>query len=94
MDGLAIIPDRQIEERTDQRQALDRRVQSEPTVERLLRQGRIGQPDRPRAVTAQPGDRIAQMMFVPVVRPRFEVVSEFSAETTRGAGGFGSTGGQ
>lgn len=45
-------------------------------------------------IEIQPGDRIAQMMFVPVVRPRFEVVAEFSADTTRGAGGFGSTGGK
>lgn len=40
----------------------------------------------------EPGERIAQMIFVPVVRPAFEVVEEFSAETARGAGGFGSTG--
>lgn len=39
-----------------------------------------------------PGERIAQMMFVPVVRPAFDLVEEFSAETARGAGGFGSTG--
>jgi dUTP pyrophosphatase len=43
-------------------------------------------------IRIEPGDRIAQMMFVPVVRPRFEVVVEFSTATTRGAGGFGSTG--
>lgn len=40
----------------------------------------------------EPGERIAQMIFVPVVRPSFEVVDEFSATTARGAGGFGSTG--
>ena len=40
----------------------------------------------------EPGERIAQMIFVPVVRPEFEVVTEFSTETARGAGGFGSTG--
>lgn len=45
-------------------------------------------------IEIQPGDRIAQMVFVPVVRPRFDVVTEFSAETARGAGGFGSTGGK
>lgn len=39
-----------------------------------------------------PGDRIAQMLFVPVLRPRFAVVDEFSRGTARGAGGFGSTG--
>lgn len=40
----------------------------------------------------EPGERIAQMIFVPVVRPNFEVVAEFSTQTARGAGGFGSTG--
>jgi dUTP pyrophosphatase len=40
----------------------------------------------------EPGDRIAQLMFVPVLRPAFDVVDEFSAATARGAGGFGSTG--
>ena len=44
------------------------------------------------AVTIEPGERVAQMMFVPVVRPRFEVVEAFSEATARGAGGFGSTG--
>jgi dUTP pyrophosphatase len=43
-------------------------------------------------VTIAPGDRIAQMMFVPVIRPRFDVVEAFSEGTERGAGGFGSTG--
>jgi len=38
-----------------------------------------------------PGDRIAQMVFVPVVQVGFEVVEDFSA-TPRGAGGFGSSG--
>jgi len=39
----------------------------------------------------EPGERIAQMMFVPVVRPRFEVVEEF-VDSSRGEGGFGHTG--
>jgi len=39
----------------------------------------------------EPGERIAQMMFVPVVRARFEVVDEF-VDSSRGAGGFGHTG--
>jgi dUTP pyrophosphatase len=39
----------------------------------------------------EPGDRIAQMIFVPIVAAEFEVVSEF-AESGRGAGGFGHTG--
>jgi dUTP pyrophosphatase len=38
-----------------------------------------------------PGDRIAQMVFVPVVQVGFEVVEDFSA-SARGTGGFGSSG--
>lgn len=37
------------------------------------------------------GERIAQMVFVPIVRAKFEVVEEFQA-TARGNKGFGSTG--
>lgn len=43
------------------------------------------------AFTIQPGDRIAQLVVVPVVQVEFEVVNEFTA-STRGAGGFGSSG--
>ncbi len=43
-------------------------------------------------VVIQPGDRIAQMMFVPLLRPAFTVVEAFAKTTARGAGGFGSTG--
>jgi dUTP pyrophosphatase len=43
-------------------------------------------------IIIQPGDRIAQMLFVPIVRPAFVYVDAFSRETARGAGGFGSTG--
>jgi len=43
------------------------------------------------AFTIAVGERIAQMMFVPVVRVGFEVVEEFDL-STRGAGGFGHTG--
>jgi dUTP pyrophosphatase len=43
------------------------------------------------AFTIQVGERIAQMVFVPVVQAVFEVVSEFDA-SERGAGGFGHTG--
>ncbi|HUQ74020.1 MAG TPA: dUTP diphosphatase [Burkholderiales bacterium] len=39
----------------------------------------------------QPLDRIAQLVVVPVMQVEFEVVDEFAA-STRGAGGFGSTG--
>ncbi|MEI8298166.1 MAG: dUTP diphosphatase [Pseudomonadota bacterium] len=41
--------------------------------------------------TVQPGERIAQLVVVPVVQVRLEVVQEFTA-TDRGAGGFGSSG--
>jgi dUTP pyrophosphatase len=41
--------------------------------------------------TIEPGDRIAQMVFVPVVQAEFEVVADFEA-SRRGAGGFGHTG--
>jgi dUTP pyrophosphatase len=43
------------------------------------------------AFCIEPGERIAQMVFVPVARPRFEIVNEFAA-SARGAGGFGHTG--
>jgi dUTP pyrophosphatase len=43
------------------------------------------------AFTIKPDERIAQLVFVPVVRAHFETVSEFHT-STRGAGGFGSTG--
>jgi dUTP pyrophosphatase len=39
----------------------------------------------------EPGERIAQLIFVPVVRAEFDLVSEFNA-SERGAGGFGHTG--
>ena len=38
-----------------------------------------------------PGDRIAQMIIVPVAQPDFEFVDSFN-ETIRGSGGFGHTG--
>ncbi len=43
------------------------------------------------AFTMQPGDRIAQLVLLPVVRATLQVVDEFEA-STRGAGGFGHTG--
>lgn len=39
----------------------------------------------------EPKERIAQMVFVPYVKGLFEVVDELD-DTTRGTGGFGSTG--
>lgn len=43
------------------------------------------------AYTITPGDRIAQLVFLPVARARFERVQEF-ADSARGSGGFGHTG--
>ena len=43
------------------------------------------------AYSLEPGERLAQMVIVPVVQADFEVVEEF-AESERGAGGFGHTG--
>ena len=43
------------------------------------------------AFIIEPGVRLAQMVFVPVVQVDFEVVAEFTA-SERGAGGFGHTG--
>ena len=43
------------------------------------------------SVSISPGDRIAQLVFVPVIRAEFEVVTEFE-QSSRGAGGFGHTG--
>ena len=43
------------------------------------------------AFTIQPMDRIAQMIIVPVQQIEWNVVDEFEA-SSRGAGGFGSTG--
>lgn len=41
--------------------------------------------------TVQPGERIAQMVFIPVVQAKLEVVQEFEA-SSRGAAGFGHSG--
>lgn len=43
------------------------------------------------AFTIQPGDRVAQLVIVPVRRADFEIVDDFAA-SQRGEGGFGSTG--
>ena len=43
------------------------------------------------AFNVQPGERIAQMVIVPVVQAQFELVQEF-AVSARGAGGFGHSG--
>jgi dUTP pyrophosphatase len=43
------------------------------------------------AFVVEPGERIAQLVFVPVVRAEFDIVTEFTA-SPRGEGGFGHTG--
>ena len=43
------------------------------------------------AYTVQPGDGIAQLMVVPVERPTVSLVEDLD-DTSRGSGGFGSTG--
>jgi dUTP pyrophosphatase len=43
--------------------------------------------------TVEPGERVAQLVFVPVVQAEFNIVEEFS-ESERGEGGFGHSGRQ
>ena len=43
------------------------------------------------AYTIQPGERIAQLVFLPVVQVTFQVVEDFGP-SQRGEGGFGSSG--
>ena len=45
------------------------------------------------AFTISPGDRIAQLIIVPVIQTNFRIVDEFT-ETDRGSDGFGSSGRQ
>ncbi len=40
----------------------------------------------------QPAERMAQYLVVPVVRPVFDIVDDFTNISERGAGGFGSSG--
>lgn len=44
------------------------------------------------AYTIEVGERIAQMVIVPVMQPVFEEVNDFGLSTERGEGGFGHTG--
>ncbi|WP_404401147.1 dUTP diphosphatase [Idiomarina seosinensis] len=43
--------------------------------------------------TIEPGDRIAQLVILPVVQAQLDIVDQFT-ETKRGAGGFGHSGSQ
>ncbi|PID43341.1 MAG: dUTP diphosphatase [Gammaproteobacteria bacterium] len=54
--------------------------------------GVILQNDSSDAYIVRPGDRIAQLLFMPVVQVALKQVDEFTTRTERGAGGFGSTG--
>lgn len=45
------------------------------------------------AFTMQPGERIAQLVILPVVQAQFTLVNEFD-QSERGEGGFGSSGRQ
>ena len=42
--------------------------------------------------TLEPMERLAQLVVVPVVQPRFRVVDTFESVSSRGEGGYGSTG--
>lgn len=43
-------------------------------------------------ITIKPFERVAQLLLIPVIRPIWEEVTEFSKATARGSNGFGSTG--
>lgn len=43
------------------------------------------------AYTINPGDRMAQLVFLPIIRSQFEVVEQFN-QSQRGTGGFGHSG--
>lgn len=45
-----------------------------------------------RTVRVEPGERIAQLVFARFLRPTIHLVDEVGRETSRGEGGFGSTG--
>ncbi|PSU81876.1 dUTP diphosphatase [Photobacterium phosphoreum] len=44
--------------------------------------------------TIEPGDRIAQLVFLPVVQAQFNIVTDFDDMSHRGEGGFGHSGRQ
>ncbi len=54
--------------------------------------GVILQNDGSESYQVQPGDRIAQLLFMPVVQVGLKLVDTFTTQTERGEGGFGSTG--
>lgn len=48
--------------------------------------------NRDEDIEIKAGDRIAQLMFVPVIKVGWQIIEEFSNTTERGEGGFSSTG--
>lgn len=52
----------------------------------------LGMTSKTQGIQVKPGERIAQLMIVPIARPTWKQVEEFTAPTTRGAKGVGSTG--
>jgi len=43
-------------------------------------------------INLKAGDRIAQLMFIPVIKTEWNIVEDFNDNTQRGSSGFGSTG--
>ena len=43
-------------------------------------------------VVLAPGERFAQLLFLPIARPSLRLVDAFTGQSARGGGGFGSTG--
>lgn len=43
-------------------------------------------------IDVEPGEKIAQLVFVPIIKAQLELVDAFEEVTARGEGGFGSTG--
>ncbi|CAL4325237.1 Deoxyuridine 5'-triphosphate nucleotidohydrolase [Buchnera aphidicola (Thelaxes suberi)] len=48
--------------------------------------------DKKKDFLIYPGMRIAQLLFIPIIRPNFNFVSDFEKNTKRGFSGFGHTG--
>lgn len=46
----------------------------------------------PIPLTIEPGDRVAQLVVIPIVTPVFRIVTTFATVTTRHDGGFGHSG--
>lgn len=67
-------------------------IDADYTGEILVSAWNRNSPSSDTAITIRPGDRIAQLLFVPVAHPHFAVVDSFSQASARGEGGFGSSG--